>query len=165
MRRLAVILTLLLALSTCSTPAYAARIEHDGRRAPLDVAVSTHPVERWAPLVARWFQPEDVDLALRIIDCESGGNPKAKNPHSTASGLFQHLRMWWGGVFDPFDPEQSVEHGARLFYDGGVAHWNASRACWSRTDGLYSRVVVGVEYDPIAGPDGVEVTSTPVTVP
>lgn len=161
-------------------PAGAAIIEHGGRHIAVDallpvsaptvhVAYSDDPVERWAPLVAEYFDHDDVDLALRIIACESGGQPNAKNRRSTASGLFQHLRGWWAGrwSFDPFDPEQSIEYGAKLFYESGVGNWNASRSCWSRTGGAYSGVQIGETYDIIAGDPsaGVVVNTTPITVP
>lgn len=32
-----------------------------------------------------------------VIAHESGGNPRAENPHSTASGLFQFLDSTWRG--------------------------------------------------------------------
>lgn len=92
-------------------------------------------VEQWRPLVEAHFRPGDVDRALRIMWCESHGDPNAKNPTSTASGLFQHLRGWWGGswgpAFDPFDPAQSVAAAARMRYSrGSWSDWNASRGCW-----------------------------------
>lgn len=90
-------------------------------------------VEQWRPLVAAHFPADDVDIALRVMGCESGGNPNAKNPNSSASGLFQMLKMWWNGewYFDPFDPEQNVIHAAKLWGNGsGISHWNASRHCW-----------------------------------
>lgn len=50
-----------------------------------------------------------VQTALRIADCESSFDPKAKNPKSSASGLYQFTtRTWnWLGykdkdVFDPY---------------------------------------------------------------
>lgn len=93
--------------------------------------------EQWRSLVATYFAPEDVDLALRVIVCESQGDPNAKNPHSSASGLFQHLgRFWtersaaagWAGA-DIFDPEANVAVAAWLRQDGWH-HWNPSRHCW-----------------------------------
>ena len=70
-------------------------------------------VERWRPIVSIYFPSDRVDWALRIIECESHGDPNAKNPRSTASGLFQHLASLWderaaaagwpaADVFDPF---------------------------------------------------------------
>lgn len=96
-------------------------------------------LDRWRPLVARYFRPEDVDLALEVIGCESHGNPRAANPTSTARGLFQHLAsMWperaakagWPDA-DIFDPEANVAVAAWLVYEGGGwDHWNASAHCW-----------------------------------
>lgn len=96
-------------------------------------------VSDWRPLVEQFFEPRHVDRALRVIACESGGRVAAKNPTSTASGLFQHLAsMWpersadagWPGA-DVFDPVANVAVAAWLVYDfGGWSHWNPSRGCW-----------------------------------
>lgn len=96
-------------------------------------------ISDWRPLVEQFFEPRHVDRALRIIACESGGRVGAKNPTSTASGLFQHLASrWpersasagWAGS-DVFDPVANVAVAAWLVYDfGGWAHWNPSRGCW-----------------------------------
>src|SRR5690606_34085044 len=72
-------------------------------------------VERWRSLVARHFPPNVVDKALRIIQCESEGNPNARNPQVTqygnAHGLFQQMDRLW--------PERSAKAGVggRSFYD------------------------------------------------
>jgi len=88
-------------------------------------------VEQWRPLVERYFQPEDVPWAMRVMACESGGNPLAKNPRSSASGLFQHLaRYWdarsakagWAGA-SIWDPEANIAVAAWLYYVGGPEHW------------------------------------------
>lgn len=81
----------------------------------------THPVrtyaegvEQWRTLITQYF-PTEVNTALRIIACESRGNPNAKSPISTAAGLWQFLRSTWdraagatgspsysaGGPYDP----------------------------------------------------------------
>ena len=96
-------------------------------------------VEAWRPLVSAYFGPGEVERALRVIYCESSGDPGAKNPRSSASGLFQHLaRFWtersvdagWAGA-DIFDPEANVAVAAWLVYQGGGwSHWNPSRHCW-----------------------------------
>lgn len=89
-------------------------------------------VERWRPLVELYFRPGDVSWALRIIRCESGGDPEAKNPRSSARGLFQHLKRYWpkrapkAGFADRtvFDPEANVAVAAWLLYKGGgKSHW------------------------------------------
>lgn len=90
--------------------------------------------EGWRPLVEKYFHPGDVDRALRIIGCESNGDPRARNPYSGASGLFQHMPRYWpersasagfGGT-SIFDPEANVAAAAHLVYDypgGGWSHW------------------------------------------
>ena len=104
---------------------------------PVHSGMGDGNVERWRPLVEAHFAPGDVETALAIIRCESGGNPYAANPTSTARGLFQHLRGWWSGAwgshgpFDPFDPAQSIAAGAYLRYEnGGWGDWIASAHCW-----------------------------------
>lgn len=46
-------------------------------------------VERWRPIVAKYFPPEYVDKALWTIQHESGGNPGARGDNGVAIGLFQ----------------------------------------------------------------------------
>ena len=92
-------------------------------------------VTQWTSLVAAYFLPEHIDAALSVMNCESGGDPLAAHPHSTASGLFQFLKAWWSGqwalpAFDPFDPEANIAAAATVT-GGGVdwGHWFASRHC------------------------------------
>lgn len=96
--------------------------------------------EGWRPIVEIYFEPGHVDRALRVIRCESNGDPWAKNPGSTASGLFQHLASQWDtraeragwGHADVFDPEANIAVAAWLVYEGGGwGHWNPSRHCWA----------------------------------
>lgn len=103
------------------------------------VPAEVNRVSDWRPLVEQFFEPRHVDRALRVIACESGGRVAAKNPTSTASGLFQHLAsMWpersanagWSGS-DVFDPVANVAVAAWLVYDfGGWSHWGPSGGCW-----------------------------------
>jgi nucleoid-associated protein YgaU len=73
-----------------------------------------------------------------IIQCESGGNPKAKNPSSTASGLFQFVNGTWraygGGEFAPTARQATVGEqytvANRAFKREGYRPWNASKSCW-----------------------------------
>ena len=73
-----------------------------------------------------------------IIACESGGNPSAQNPSSTASGLFQFLDTSWiaygGGKYASrakyATPEQQYEIANRAYAQSGVTPWNASKSCW-----------------------------------
>lgn len=95
--------------------------------------------EDWRPLIEVFFAPGDVDRAVRVVQCESHGDPDAKNPRSTASGLFQHLASFWPersvkagySEYGVFDPIANVAVAAWLVYDGGGwSHWNPSRGCW-----------------------------------
>jgi hypothetical protein len=88
----------------------------------------SYDVEQWRPLVESYFQPADVPWAMRVMACESRGDPYAKNPRSTASGLFQMVRYWWSGAsaypaFDPFNPEANIRAAAWLFYEEGASQW------------------------------------------
>jgi len=67
-------------------------------------------------LVEAYFPAAWVDEALAVIQCESRFNPAAKNPHSTASGLFQFLRSTWDqwGEGSVFDAGQNVKAAALM---------------------------------------------------
>ncbi len=95
------------------------------------------PVERWRSLVERYFAPERINEALSIIDCESNGDPDARNPRSSASGLFQFLARTWLHSSEqagfqgesPFSPEANIAAAAWLVEyslgagDSPWAHW------------------------------------------
>ena len=90
-------------------------------------------VERWRQLVARYFQPADVEHALAIIRCESVGDPDAVNPSSGTGGLFQHRPQYWSerstaagwAGWSMYDPEANTAVAAWLVYsNGGWAHWS-----------------------------------------
>lgn len=66
-----------------------------------------------------------------VLACESGGNPVAQNPRSTASGLWQILDGTWAGfggyaraVHAPVDVQNEK---ARLLWAGGAGafHWRS----------------------------------------
>lgn len=92
---------------------------------------SSSMVERWRPLVEKHFPPGMVAKALRVIYCESRGNPDAVNDSSDASGLFQHLPQYWppraqaagfAGA-SVFDPEANIATAAFLATRDGWRHW------------------------------------------
>lgn len=49
----------------------------------------------WGELVATYWPADQVPTACRVLGCESGGNPTARNPSSSASGLWQFLYDTW----------------------------------------------------------------------
>lgn len=63
------------------------------------------------------------EMMLRIAQIESGMNPNAANPSSSARGVFQFLTKpggsWeqYGRGQDPFDPVANVDAGARYIRD------------------------------------------------
>lgn len=96
-------------------------------------------VEQWRSLVESYFS--DVPTAMCVMANESGGNPNAKNAHSTAAGLFQFLRSTWddivpssvtGGSYSSgqvYDPEANVRAAAWLQEHLGWTQWSAYRKC------------------------------------
>lgn len=85
-------------------------------------------VDRWGPLVASYFHPEDVDRALCLMELESAGDPGAKNPSSGASGLMQVMPFWAGhfgySASDLFDPWINIEVAAMIRDQQGWAAWS-----------------------------------------
>ncbi len=95
------------------------------------------PIEQWRPLVEQYFAAELVEEALSIIDCESNGDPNARNPRTSASGLFQFLDRTWSHSSEqagfrgasPLSPEANVAAAAWLVEysldagDSAWAHW------------------------------------------
>lgn len=85
--------------------------------------------------IARYGGPaSDVSKFLRVMKCESGGDPSAFNESSGASGLMQHLSNYWpwrakmAGYegASPFDPIANINTSAWLLYEhraGGWQHW------------------------------------------
>jgi len=59
----------------------------------LEPEIGNHP-EYWRPLVALYFEPEDVDRAICLMGKESNGDPDARNPSSGAAGLMQVMPFW-----------------------------------------------------------------------
>lgn len=76
-----------------------------------------------------------VGILDKIAKCESGGNYKAKNPKSTASGKYQFLDSTWAnykGYKHAKDAPASVQEERALieYKKNGTRPWNASKSCW-----------------------------------
>ncbi len=96
--------------------------------------------EQWRGLVAAYFPASLVDEALVVMQCESRGDPSARNPYSGAAGLFQFMPRTWsfaseGAGFagaDVYDAEANIAAAAWLVdyslatgHGGGAwGHWN-----------------------------------------
>lgn len=102
--------------------------------APDPKPVIVEGVEQWRALVEKHFAPDQVAKAMRVMACESGGNPDAKNPRSGAAGLFQHLQKYWASRTAAagypgasiFDPEANIAASAWLSSNHGWQHWTCS---------------------------------------
>lgn len=86
-------------------------------------------VEQWRGVVADFFQPGDVDTALCLMAHESGGNPNAKNPRSSARGLMQILASLWAPHYgvsyeDLYDPSINLSIAADIKAQQGWWAWS-----------------------------------------
>jgi soluble lytic murein transglycosylase-like protein len=107
---------------------------------PPPVPGGPRDVEEWRPLTEQYFPAELVEDALWVIECESRGDPTARNPASGAAGLFQFISStwrWasseagWAGA-DVYDPEANIAVAAWLVqqsidtnHPGGPwGHWS-----------------------------------------
>lgn len=114
-----------------------------GAAEPVDLAVELEdmafeqladPVERWRPLVGEYFPPEEVEVALCVIQNESGGDPEAENPRSSATGLFQVLSSLWSDHYgvsytELLDPNVNTRVARAIWDESGWAAWSAYRRC------------------------------------
>jgi soluble lytic murein transglycosylase-like protein len=93
-------------------------------------------VERWRPWIVIYFRPEDVNRAMRVMACESSGNPNAVGRVGEV-GLFQHHpRYWiersarygWAG-WSAYSPDANIAVAAAIiYYDArSWAHWTCAR--------------------------------------
>ena len=80
--------------------------------------------------------PAQADNPLdQIAQCESGGNIRATNPSSTASGKFQFLDSTWrslGGTGRAKDASEATQDAMarKLYAQSGTTPWLASERCW-----------------------------------
>lgn len=93
------------------------------------IALSTGALgasDGWANYVA-WEPIPEVAL---LVECESGGNPVAQNPTSSASGRYQFISSTWAWVTGAPPPAgaypvwRQQEAFEKLWDDGrGASHW------------------------------------------
>jgi len=96
-------------------------------------------VEQWRQSVGEAINSyggpsSDTNRFLRIMQCESMGQPNATNPSSGAAGLMQHLPQYWDARaasagysgYSAYDPIANINVSAWLIYQapgGGWQHW------------------------------------------
>ncbi|MGR3571175.1 transglycosylase SLT domain-containing protein [Brevirhabdus sp.] len=104
--------------------ARAAETIAEERRGPPDRAqVNAPPAVRDAIVAAAQRHGVDPGAMLTIAGIESSFNPKAKNPKSSAGGVFQFIDETAAayGLKDRYDPVQAADAAARLARDNTAA--------------------------------------------
>ena len=74
------------------------------------------------------------ELALYLAKIESNYEPRAKNPSSTAKGIYQWIDSSWsencqGDVYDPVD---NIVCAMKTISKGGLRHWTADKTIKSK---------------------------------
>lgn len=124
---------------TTTTPSQTTTTTTSGVTTTTTPTVFPPSVEQWRSLVETYFPAHRVDEALKIMRCESNGDPNAVNPYSGAAGLFQFLRSTWnslphsvsggsyesGQVFDPVANTRSAAWLANRYEELGHYYWQA----------------------------------------
>ena len=83
----------------------------------------------WEGAITAHFPGEQVAKACRVMMCESGGNPRAQNSRSSASGLFQFLNSTWESATgtpapaSAYSPDVQVAAAAKLWRSSGWRPW------------------------------------------
>jgi hypothetical protein len=78
-------------------------------------------------LISLYFQPEDVNQAVRVAWCESRFDPESIDLRTGGEGLFHHLPRYWNeratqagfAGSPPTDAEASTAAAAWAVYEGG----------------------------------------------
>lgn len=93
---------------------------------PVEVYKSPETIEQEVRMVFG----SKANEALKVMHCESGGNPKAKNKESTATGLFQIMASVHGVRRDwLMNPTVNIQIAKALYDASGWEPWRASNSC------------------------------------
>ncbi len=96
-------------------------------------------VARWAPTVnkywGRWLwrykhrclTVTELRRALRVIRTESRGSPRARNPVTGCTGLFQLLPGYSRGVYDLRNARTNISLAGQLYVRRGWSPWPWTR--------------------------------------
>lgn len=99
--------------------------------------------ERNKELVRYWseYYGNDINLAFCLVNLESGFDHLAKNPNSTAAGIWQFLettfnstviRMGhpeWNYNEHVYNAEINAQMGSWLLHEDGYTHWIVWKSC------------------------------------
>jgi hypothetical protein len=79
------------------------------------------------------FKNSDITTMVKIAKCESGFKANAKNPTSTATGIFQIIIGTWDGnkcLGERWDYEDNIKCGWQIYKLRGTQPWISSQGCW-----------------------------------
>ncbi len=150
-----------MAMAWPDSPAYSDLQPQPDPPAPAPPAAQFDPaVERWRPLVAKYFAPADVSKALYVIQHESGGDPSIPNSdaaqNGASPGLFQitATNAKAAGI-DGTDPEQAVKWAATQVANHGWSDWGEGTSYQGRNFGALGQAnPYGPGGTGAAGPGG-----------
>lgn len=116
----------------------ARQINRYARAVALNQMATCSREPRCAVRLASFLAGAPYGLVDRIVTCESGYNPAAANPSSSAGGLMQYLESTWEGVapiygmagHSRFEVWPAAWVGANHIARGGPSPWAASQGCW-----------------------------------
>lgn len=113
-----------------------------------DTSIFTVPQVEAAPLVLNstttveaFLSAQATTTAYWIASCESGFDPLAKSPTSSATGVFQFLKgtwkyygqKYWGDEWankDRLNALDNIRLGLWIIDTYGTHDWDASKECW-----------------------------------
>lgn len=122
-----------------------------GGKAPTDVS-GVKALVRTLAAQRGWGSGGEWDALYNLIMGESGFNPNAQNPTSTAYGLFQFLNSTWGAVgasktSDPWGQTAAgLKYIAMSYGDpiNAYAKWSSRSPHWYANGGVIAEKVLGV---------------------
>ena len=94
-----------------------------------NIAISSS--ETIVSLIVATF-PQD-PIMLKVAKAESGLNPKAKNPNSSATGIFQILAGTWKHFAcegEPTNAEDNIVCAKKVLDGQGLGAWSESYPLW-----------------------------------
>jgi len=78
---------------------------------------------------------QNIITMIKIARCESNFRPEAKNPNSTAKGIFQIIISTWDRnkcEGERWDFVDNIKCAYKLYETRHFQPWNASKSCWSK---------------------------------
>jgi hypothetical protein len=123
----------LVAFKASTTAAKAQRLSTTAQKTSSPKKVSLSSTYAHVP-VGAISSTQAFEILPVIAQCESGGDPLAKNKTSSAKGYLQIINGTWqhfncsGSVLNKDD---NLACGIKIATESGLHHWNESRACWA----------------------------------